>query len=149
MDANELIWNLYLSERDFIQHHENQRTTVSNILGAISAGLIVAIGTGNLSNEIQILISFILFVIGLFGYLFCFKLYALITLHATRSYEYLKILDENYMEIDVDEVKNISKNKNKQKFKKIDTLGLNTIWNIFHLFISLTGIGLIIYFIVK
>ncbi|RAJ11759.1 hypothetical protein [Olleya aquimaris] len=149
MEKNDLAWNLYLSEREFIKHHENQRTTASNILAAIAAGLIVALGTDELSIEISILISFLLAVMGFFGYVFCGKLYALIMLHAGRSYEYLKILDTNYKEIDVVAIKKLAKTKNKERFKRFGKLGLNTIWRTFHLFICLTGVGLFIFHTIK
>lgn len=149
MEKNDLAWNLYLSEREFIKHHENQRTTASNILAAIAAGLIVALGTDKLSIEIQILISFLLSVMGFFGYVFCTKLYALIMLHAGRSYEYLKILDANFKEIDVVAIKNLAKAKNKERFKRFGKIGLNTIWRIFHLFICFTGLLLFIFNLIK
>jgi hypothetical protein len=149
MEKNDLAWNLYLSEREFIKHHENQRTTASNILAAIAAGLIVAIGTDELSIEIQILISFLLSVMGFFGYVFCTKLYALIMLHAGRSYEYLKILDANFKEVDVVAIKNLAKVKNKERFKRFGKIGLNTIWRTFHLFICFTGVILFIFNSIK
>jgi len=149
MEKNDLAWNLYLSEREFIKHHENQRTTASNILAAIAAGLIVALGTDELSVEISILISFLLAVMGFFGYVFCSKLYALIMLHASRSYGYLKILDENFKEVDVVTIKKTAKEKNKDRFKRFGKLGLNMIWRLFHLFICLTGLGLFIFYIIK
>lgn len=149
MEGNELLWNLYMSERGFIKHHENQRTTASNILTAIAAGLIVALGTGNLSVEIQMLISYLLSVIGFFGYVFCTKLYALIKLHASRSYEYLKILDSNFKEINVLEIKDLVQTKNKDNFKYFGKLGLNTIWRIFHLFICCTGLISLSFYLIK
>jgi hypothetical protein len=149
MEKNDLAWNLYLSEREFIKHHENQRTTASNILAAIAAGLIVALGTDKLSIEIQILISFLLSVMGFFGYVFCTKLYALIMLHAGRSYEYLKILDANFKEVDVVAIKNLAKTKNKERFKRFGKIGLNTIWRIFHLFICFTGLLLFLFNLIK
>lgn len=149
MEKNELAWNLYISEREFIKHHENQRTTASNILAAIAAGLIVALGTDELTLEIQVLISFLLSAMGFFGYVFCSKLYALIMLHAGRSYEYLKLLDKEYKQVDVDKIKKKAKDKNKKQFKRFGTLGLNTIWRLFHLFICFTGVLLFIFFLSK
>ena len=88
MEKSNLLWSLYLSERDFIQHHENQRTNASNILAAIAAGVMVALGTDKLSVEVSVILSGLLVALGLFGWVFCSKLYALMKLHAERSYEY-------------------------------------------------------------
>ncbi|MEQ9263558.1 MAG: hypothetical protein RLP14_10390 [Owenweeksia sp.] len=149
MEKNDLAWNLYLSEREFIKHHENQRTTASNIAAAIAAGLIVALGTGELSNEIQVLISFVLSAIGFFGYVFCSKLYALIMLHAGRSYQYLNLLDKSFPDIDVEKIKSKAKKQNEQKFKRIAKIGLNKIWKMFHMFICLTGLMLFLFYTTK
>ena len=79
MEKGDLLWSLYTSERDFIQHHENQRTNASNILTAIAAGLVVALGTEQLNEIIEISICVMLMAIGLFGYAFCGKLWDLYT----------------------------------------------------------------------
>jgi hypothetical protein len=143
MKIDTLAWNLYLSEREFIKHHENQRTTASNILAAIAAGLLVSLGTNQLTIEIRILISFLLAAIGLFGYVFCWKLYALIMLHADRSYEYLDVLSVGFKELKIEEIKNNAKQANQKKFKFYGKIGLHTIWNWFHLFIFFMGLILV------
>lgn len=43
MDHDEFVWRLYESEREFIKHHENQRTNASSILAVIYAALLVAL----------------------------------------------------------------------------------------------------------
>jgi len=149
MEKNDFLWKLYVSEREFIRHHENQRTSASNIMAAIAAGLIVALGTDQLSTEIRILISSLLTGMGLFGFVFCGKLYALIKLHGERSYQYLEILDKSYTNFDIKEIKNKAKAKNKDEFKGYKNLGLNKIWKLFHLFICLTGVGLFFYYLIS
>ena len=109
MNKSDLLWALYLSEREFIQHHENQRTNASNILAAISAGLMVALGTDSLILEVRILISGLLIGIGLFGVIFCGKLYSLMKLHAERSYQYLNALDAEIGDVDIAQLKKAAK----------------------------------------
>lgn len=140
MEQNDLFWNLYLSEREFARHHENQRTTASNILAAIAAGLIVGFGSAIADGRVQIAISSMLMVLGLFGYFFCGKLTALIKLHNTRSYEYLKMLDETVGHNKVSEVKKKAEVENKKSYGLFHTLSLSSIWTYFHLFIFFVGL---------
>jgi hypothetical protein len=124
--APHFLWSLYLSERDFIKHHEVQRTQASNILAAIAAGLVVAIGSGEMTPEVGFVISIMLMAIGLFGYLFCGKLYSLIQLHAERSYQYHKAAAEQ---------------KHARKFKFFGPFKLNGIWLRFHVLVFIVGLA--------
>jgi hypothetical protein len=139
----DLFWLLYLSEREFIQHHENQRTNASNILGAISAGLIISLGTDILIKEIQLLISMMLIIIGAFGYVFCAKLNTLMKLHADRSYQYLAVLDQEISELEIEKIKVVADKKYKKNFPIFHRIPLNKVWNTFHIAVLLIGIGLL------
>lgn len=137
----QFLWSLYLSERDFIKHHEVQRTQASNILAAIAAGLVVAIGSGEMSAEVGFVISIMLMAIGLFGYLFCGKLYALIQLHAERSYQYLGALEGALPELHIKEYKAAAEKKHSKKFKFFGPFKLNGIWLRFHLLVFVVGMA--------
>lgn len=140
MQKSDLLWALYLSEREFIQHHENQRTNASNILAAISAGIMVALGTGKLSLEVNLILSLLLIALGLFGWIFCSKLYALMKLHAGRSYEYLAVLDEEVADVQIAELKKVASAKHSKRFTRINNVGLNKIWGWFHQAILFSGL---------
>lgn len=140
MQKSEMLWSLYVSERDFIQHHENQRTNASNIITAIAAGLVVALGTEKLSPVIEIAVCIILMALGLFGYAFCGKLSSLIKLHAERSYEYLSALDEHATSLDIDMLKKKATQAHGNKKDRFSKVRLSTIWSTFHLFIFVSGI---------
>lgn len=142
MQKSELLWKLYESERAMITHHENQRMTASNILAVISAGLVVAIGTEALTTEIKFLVSLLMVLIGLFGCIFSAKLYALIKLHAERSYRYLKVLDEDIASVEIKRFKEEAKLVNQRKFRYSNLFALHQIWHGFHLTICLTGLVL-------
>lgn len=140
MQKSDLLWSLYVSEREFIQHHENQRTSASNILTAIAAGLIVALGTEQLNDIIELSICLVLMALGLFGYAFCGKLSALIKLHAQRSYEYLKVLDEEIVQVDINALKKKAQESHAEEHENFSKVRLSTIWSKFHLFIFMSGI---------
>ena len=139
MEKSDLLWSLYVSEREFIQHHENQRTSASNILTAIAAGLVVALGTEQLNDIIELSICVILMAMGLFGYAFCGKLSALIKLHAERSYQYLKVLDEDIVQVDIKQLKKIASENHEEAYNTFSSVRLSNIWSYFHLFIFITG----------
>lgn len=134
-----MLWSLYMSERDFIRHHEEQRVNASNILAAIAAGLIVAMGSVDMTAEVRLMISVLLMSIGLFGYLFCGKLYALIQLHALRSYEYLDALEAAMPGLNIGAHKASVKKQHKKRFPFFGRLPLNTVWSLFHLLIFAAG----------
>lgn len=140
MDKRDLLWSLYMSEREFITHHENQRTSASNILGAIAAGLVVALGTDKLSSTVEIIISILLIIMGFFGFIFCAKLYALIKLHAERSYAYLGEIDDQINGVDIAALKTKAKKRYTAKFKIFSGIPLNKIWAGFHLSILFAGV---------
>jgi hypothetical protein len=139
--APHFLWSLYLSERDFIKHHEVQRTQASNILAAIAAGLVVAIGSGEMTPEVGFVISIMLMAIGLFGYLFCGKLYSLIQLHAERSYQYLGALEEALPELRIKHHKAAAEQKHARKFKFFGPFKLNGIWLRFHVLVFIVGLA--------
>jgi fatty acid desaturase len=99
MDKIDFAWSLYHSERDFIKHHENQRTNASSILAAVYAALVVAIGTGVATDWLQVVIALVLTLTGIYGAIFSGKLYELIQLHAARSYEYLSFVNDCFPEL--------------------------------------------------
>jgi hypothetical protein len=142
MDKLDFAWGLYQSERDFIKHHENQRTNASSILAAIYAALVVAIGTGTADGWLQVVISIVLTLVGVYGTIFSGKLYELIQMHAARSYEYLDFVNSCFPEIDVSEVKAKVKVGQAKKYPYFSTRSLNKIWFRFHL--SVAGLGAVI-----
>jgi len=144
MDKVEFAWSLYQSERDFIKHHENQRTNASSILAAVYAALVVAIGTSAATDWLQVLIATVLFLLGIYGAIFSGKLYELIQLHANRSYEYLDFVNDCFPEIDVAEVKKKVKVKQAAKHPYFSSISLNSIWFRFHSFVAVIGFALTI-----
>lgn len=144
MDKVDFAWSLYQSERDFIKHHENQRTNASSILAAVYAALVVAIGTTAASDWLQVLIAFVLCLLGIYGAVFSGKLYELIQMHAARSYEYLEFVNECFPELDVNEVKAKVKKSQKKKYPYFSSISLNKIWFRFHSFVALIGMSLTI-----
>ena len=135
----QLLWSLYLSERDFIKHHENQRTTASNILAAVAAGLILASGNPDIAPAQSIIIPVLLMGVGLFGFLFCGRLYSLLQLHAARSYEYLAVLSGDHPDLKIRQIKTAVEAANRKRFPFFATLKLNHVWAWFHILIFASG----------
>ncbi len=141
MKKSDLLWSLYLSEREFIRHHEEQRTAASNILAAIAAGLIVALGTEQLSRLSEIAVSGALILMGLFGMIFCGKLSELIKLHSKRSYAYLGELDKEIAAVEINAMRASVKEDHKKAYPYFSGKRLSHIWVGFHAAILLAGVG--------
>ncbi len=144
MDKVDFAWGLYQSERDFIKHHENQRTNASSILAAVYAALVVAIGTEVATEWLQVVVAIVLTLTGVYGAIFSGKLYGLIQLHAARSYEYLNFVNDCFPELDVTEVKAKVKAEQAIKYPTLSSISLNKIWFRFHLFVAFLGLSLTI-----
>ena len=138
----EFLWRLYLSEREFQRHHENQRMVASNILAAIASGIVVAVGSNQITREVEVLLAIALTCIGLFGYLFCGKLYSLIRRHGERSYAYLRALDEIVGSVDIHGIKKGAEDKHSEEFEFMRDVRLSGIWKSFHAVIFLAGLFL-------
>ena len=144
MDSIEFAWRLYESERDFIKHHENQRTNASSILAAISAALVVAVGSDVTDGWFKLMTAVVLTLIGIFGAVFSGKLYELIQLHANRSYRYLDVVNAHFPEVDVNAVKAGVKEHQKSKHPYFSSISLNKIWFRFHMLVATFGFVVII-----
>lgn len=142
MGKDEFVWRLYESERDFIKHHENQRTNASSILAAVAAALIVAISSDFTDGLAKMLVASTLAFVGFSGSIFSGKLYELIQLHASRSYEFLKIANESYPDIHVKDIKDRVKESQKIKFPFFAKRSLNRIWFTYHIIVMILGICL-------
>jgi hypothetical protein len=140
MDNTEFAWKLYETERDFIKHHENQRTNASSILAAISAALVVAVGSDVTDGVFQIMTAIVLTLNGVFGAVFSGKLYELIQLHAARSYAYLDAVNAKFPEFRVSDVKSNVKKRQEEKYPYFSKISLNKIWFRFHLLVALFGL---------
>lgn len=140
MDENEFAWRLYESERDFIKHHENQRTNASSILAAISTALVVAIASGISDDWLRLLVAVTMVLVGVFGAIFSGKLYELIQLHASRSYEYLEIANASFPTIDVTSIKGKVKKSQEKRYPFFASISLNKIWFRFHILVALFGL---------
>lgn len=140
MTMEEFAWKLYESERDFIKHHENQRTNASSILAAVYAALIVALSSGLAEGVAALFVTTSLVLTGIFGAIFSGKLYELIQMHAGRSYGYLDIVNSKFPDIEIARIKESVKLKQKQRFRVFASISLNRIWFNFHCAIVFLGL---------
>ena len=114
-----------------------------NTRSAVTA-VLVLFSRVNIHMQLQTVVgwdvSLLLMLIGLFGFIFCGKLYALIQLHAERSYGYLNELDTEVGSVDIDKIKKMADHKNRKSFPFFNRIKLNKVWSIFHLAISVCGL---------
>ncbi len=145
MDREEFVWRLYESERDFIKHHENQRTNASSIMAATAVGLVVAYSTLSSDPMARLILAIALMIMGVFGTIFSGKLYELIQLHANRSYRYLKEINAAFPDVDVAGIKAQVKKQQKDNFRFFSNISLNGVWFKFHISVFLIGAILTIF----
>lgn len=140
MDSLDLQLSLYLSEREFVRHHENQRTNAASILIATASGLVALLSAQSFNSYDRTTVALMIIAIGIFGLLFCGKLSALIKMHTSRSYQYLSLIDDNEKDTDIKHVKELVKEEHMKKYPLFSRWKLSHLWSTFFGFIFLVGI---------
>ena len=82
MDKNEILWKLYEDNRNYARFHELQRSTATNLILAVSAGLIGLVTFDKNINLLDLPSVLFLDVLGNFGAIFSAKHYERARLHS-------------------------------------------------------------------
>ena len=82
MDKNEILWKLYEDNRNYARFHELQRSTATNLILAVSAGLIGLVTFDKNINLLDLPSVLFLDVLGIFGAIFSAKHYERARLHS-------------------------------------------------------------------
>ena len=148
MNDFDILLKLREEEWALLRHYEEQRTTVTNIVIAITSiaiGFIVQKGI----NRDTLPIAILIIALGIYGILAVAKLYERIHLANDLAIGYTKLLDERYPKIGIEKVRSEIRSKHKTEFPRTTKLKMNTLWVIFHLAIALAGIALTIFILIR
>lgn len=136
----DILLRFYEDDRDFAKHHENQRTSASNLILLLSAGLFALTGYDGQLDPTDSVIFFLIFVIGGFGAVFTAKIYERTRLHLYRCYAYRARLAEALPQLDIEALKRSADARNARRFGVINRISLNSLWVYLHLLISISGL---------
>jgi hypothetical protein len=140
MDEKDLLWNLFVHNRDYMKHHEQLRATVANLTVAISAGLIGLITYDKHIGAEDIPLAVMLVAVGIFSSAFTLKHYERGYLHRNRSNGYLNRLNEVMPEAGILEVRSKADRITETQFPRLYSFSVNTFWVILNIFVVVIGI---------
>jgi hypothetical protein len=145
---SELLWRLYIDNREYARTHEGQRAMAANLIVAISAGLVGLATFDQKLTTADLPLTFFLMAVGLFGTVFSSKHYERTRLHLNRAKQFLKRLDELFPEDRILALQKQGDEDNNRAFPRLAKIKLNSLWNMFYTLISLLGFVLSCYIVV-
>lgn len=140
MEIPDLLWRMYEDNREYARHHENQRSTASNLTMVVSAGILGLLTLDQKLNISDLPLTAFLFLIGLFGAVFSAKHYERVRLHLYRANQYLSRLETLVPGSDIDALKVAGSRETKNRFPVLYHVQLNKFWIGLHLFLSFVGL---------
>lgn len=150
-DAKDVLLALHQEYFAQIRHYDTQRSTVSNLLVIVAAAILAFVTFDKALTPSDLPLTFLLFIIGLFGAAFCIKYYERAALNSERFHGYQRKLDEVLFNSQlIHPIREETDKKHAEEFPRLYGKGnlswvkVNRLWVIFHLLVSLLGLILTI-----
>jgi hypothetical protein len=168
----DMLLELYKEQRDLGIHHENQRSTVSNLILTVATVLIALISIDNHLTKSDLPVALTLTFLGIFGALFTLKNYERFSFHRHRSRLIRKAIDaalkwgelnndedhriryeiratlgldmKNSDQLLIEAIVNKANDQYKGKNRFLYKIDLHNFWVGLHLVISVVGLAIII-----
>ncbi len=144
LNNKDIIIEFYREHGLWSRHQESQRAVVSNFMITISAALIGFVLFDKEVNRIDVPITILVSLIGMFGALFSYKYYERFNFHDSRINAYKCLLNEMLGSIELNDVETKADEMNKKRFSVLSKHGLYAFWIAFHSMIFISGILLTI-----
>ena len=141
-DDNELLWNVYREHCDWERHHETQRSSVTNIMIAVAAGVIGVISLDGALGVPDLPLSIFLIVQGLFGAVFVGKQYERFARHQRLAGLYREQLNKNLQGAQIVMIRDTGDETQKSCYPLFSRLRLNHLWIYLHMSFAVFGIVL-------
>ncbi len=148
-EDTDILWGLYQDHRAEGRHQEDQRATATNIIIAISAGLLGIIALDAQLTVADIPLSAFLVLVGLFGALLSAKHHERFWFHMERARQYRDALEKLLPTTNIMELKKKADSITRKRHPLMNKFDLFGLWVILHLGIASLGILIITYIIWK
>ena len=136
----DILFALYNENVTQCRHHESQRATVTSSIIAIDTIIIGLITFDKVINHVDIPLSILLIILGIFGATFTLKHYERYSLCVERLRQYRKELDEQFAGNEILRLKNIADENHKKRFPNLVRYTHHKFWIFLHILI--TGIAM-------
>ena len=147
-DHTEILLNMFNEHCIHGRQHEKQRSTVTSILLSISAALIALVAIDDSINKSDIPIGLFLVGIGVFGAIFCAKLYERFRLHMAHVKIYREELEKIVPDSKINEL-HWKAEGNHTRIARLDIIHLNKLWIFLNLFIACIGMLIIVFGVIS
>ena len=138
----DILFALYTENVTQCRHHESQRATVTSSIIAIDTIIIGLITFDKVINHIDIPLSILLIILGLFGVTFTLKHYERYSLCVERLRQYRKELDEQFADNEISRLRNIADEMHKKRFPNLVRYTHHKFWIFLHVIITAIAITL-------
>ncbi len=140
-DETDILWGMYQEHCTQGRHHETQRATVTNLIVAVSAGIISLVTYDKQINLTDLPLTAFLTAIGLFGAALSHKHYERFCFHMDRAREYRNELDKLVPQAKITALKQAADDIHKKHFSRGDlAIRLNWLWLCLHFLIAILGV---------
>lgn len=140
MEEKDFLWGMYQEHCNEGRHHEEQRSTMSNLIIVLSGGVLGLMTIKDLSFNTWPLGIFLI-LIGIFGSLFCAKHYSKWKFHMMLAGRYRNKLEKYLPDTKVRDLRLEVGEEHKSKTNLlINKIRLHQFWIGLHLLITLMGI---------
>lgn len=140
-DSAEVLWNLYQEHSTWERHHEEQRSSVTNILVAVAAGILSVVTlNGFTPSDVPLMIFLVLQ--GVFGAVFVAKQYERFSRHQRLAKIYRQALSDRFPDAQVIALREMADEQQAKAHPMLYQLRLHHLWVALHLLIALFGLGL-------
>lgn len=146
-EDTDILWGLYQDHRSEGRHQEDQRATATNLIIAISAGLLGLISLDAELTVADIPLSVFLILVGLFGALLSAKHHERFWFHMERACQYRDAVEKLLPTTNIRELKQAADSITRKKHPFLNRLGLFRLWVALHLGIASLGVLIIAYVI--
>jgi hypothetical protein len=138
-DEPELLWKFYQEHCTWERHHEQQRTSVTNLFLAVAAAVLGVVTLDRELSSADLPLTIFLIVQGFFGSVFVAKHYEVFCMHQSRAGQYREALDSMYPGAGVLSRRLKADEENAARFPHLHRLRLNRFWVGLHVLIALFG----------
>jgi hypothetical protein len=143
-DKYDLLWNIYQEHCNWERHHENQRSSVTNILIAVAAGVLGIIALDGKLAPTDLPLTIFLIIQGVFGSIFVAKQYERFARHQRLANKYRQELNDGYLDAKIVQLRKEGDLEQERQYKYLSKLRLHQLWVYLHLSFAIFGLVLTI-----
>jgi hypothetical protein len=139
MDDKDVLWGMYQEHCTQARHHETMRATMSNLMLALSGGILGLVSFKELSRDTWPITLFLAF-LGSFGAVFSAKHYERFRFHTTAAAEFRYKLQTLLSGTDLGAIRKLAGERHREKHPLIGRIRLHYFWNGLHAAIAVLGV---------